>query len=77
MKEAELKKLLKPVKENHLKYELSPNGFALLKEAIETNARLTKQVKALETRINNIQARLINLELSEKCSKMSLDKTEE
>ena len=58
----EFKKMIKPVHDRKLKADLGDDGFKLLEKAIKSNDKLTKKVKAMETRIDNIMARVIVLE---------------
>jgi predicted nuclease with TOPRIM domain len=62
MKETELKKLLKPINDKRLRDDLGDDGFALLQKAIKENEKLRKKVTELETRLDNLQARLLRLE---------------
>jgi predicted nuclease with TOPRIM domain len=62
---------LKPIKEKRLRDDLGDDGFALLQKVIIENEKLRKKVNELETRFDNIQARLLRLELRDEKEKVS------
>jgi len=61
--EAELEKWTKPIRERKLKDQLGEDGFALLEKALKENEKLRKKITEIETRLNNITARLIRVEM--------------
>lgn len=60
--EQEFQKMMKPVRKRKLISDLGDDGFKLLEKALKSSEKLTKKVKAMETRIDNIMARVIALE---------------
>ena len=58
-----MQKWTKPIRDKKLKDQLGDDGFVLLEKALKENEKLRKKLTEIETRLDNITARLINLEM--------------
>jgi hypothetical protein len=63
--DAEFRKWTKPIRDQKLQDELGDDGFKLLEKALKENEKLRKKLTAVETRLDNITARLITLEMKD------------